>query len=158
MLRYYNTRKFKHPNPNDFIRIMEKVSGIQLDWFLRYFVNTTYTIDYEVVEMRGKEVILRRNGGMPMPIDLTVILKSGEVKRYYIPLDLMLGIKSEDNTFNGFTASSPWHWVHESFSIPINEHPSEINHVQIDVSNRMADVDRTNNLWPRPMKAKEIYK
>lgn len=158
MLRYYNTWKFKHPNPNDFIRIMEKESGIQLDWFLRYFVNTTYTIDYEVVEMRGKEVILRRNGGIPMPIDLTVILKSGEVKRYYIPLDLMLGVKSEDNTFNGFTASSPWHWVHESFSIPINEHPSEINHIQIDVSNRMADVDRTNNIWPRPMKAKEIYK
>src|SRR5690606_13773473 len=29
MRRYYNTWKFKHPEPNDFIRVMEKASGIQ---------------------------------------------------------------------------------------------------------------------------------
>ncbi|HFC00357.1 MAG TPA: M1 family peptidase, partial [Phaeodactylibacter sp.] len=31
MLEYYNTWKFKHPNSNDFIRVMEKVSGLELD-------------------------------------------------------------------------------------------------------------------------------
>ena len=36
MLRYYNTWKFKHPNANDFIRVMEKQSGLELDWYREY--------------------------------------------------------------------------------------------------------------------------
>ena len=30
--RYYNDWAFKHPTPNDFIRVAEKVSNINLDW------------------------------------------------------------------------------------------------------------------------------
>ena len=32
LLKYFDTWKFKHPNSNDFIRIMEKQSGLELDW------------------------------------------------------------------------------------------------------------------------------
>ena len=35
MRRYYNTWKFKHPDAADFTRMMEKESGIALDWYLR---------------------------------------------------------------------------------------------------------------------------
>ncbi len=30
MRTYYNSWKFKHPEPNDFIRVMEKASGLQI--------------------------------------------------------------------------------------------------------------------------------
>jgi aminopeptidase N len=33
LLAYYNTWKFKHPNANDFIRVAEKVSDIELEWY-----------------------------------------------------------------------------------------------------------------------------
>jgi aminopeptidase N len=42
---YYDTWKFKHPNPNDFKRIMEKQSGLELDWYLEHWVGTVNTID-----------------------------------------------------------------------------------------------------------------
>ena len=34
------------PNANDYIRIMEKRSGLELDWYKEYFVNTTHSPDY----------------------------------------------------------------------------------------------------------------
>src|SRR6185312_9901121 len=40
LLEYYNEWKFKHPNPNDFIRIAEKLSGIELQWYKEYWINT----------------------------------------------------------------------------------------------------------------------
>ncbi len=33
LLEYYRQWKFKHPNPNDLIRVAEKLSGLQLDWY-----------------------------------------------------------------------------------------------------------------------------
>jgi hypothetical protein len=75
ILRYFDTWKFKHPNSNDFLRIMEKTSGLELDWFNEYFINTTKLIDYGIrtVERPNRQetkIILERLDLMPMPVDL----------------------------------------------------------------------------------------
>src|SRR5690606_1657403 len=46
--RFYHDFKFKHPTPNDFKRSAEKISGMQLDWYLIDFAQTTNTIDYGI--------------------------------------------------------------------------------------------------------------
>ena len=51
MKRYFNEWKFKHPNPTDLKRIMEKESGLELDWYWEDFVGTTKTIDYGIKEV-----------------------------------------------------------------------------------------------------------
>ena len=48
LLRYYKEWAFKHPTPNDFIRVAEKVSGAELDWYLTDWTQTTNTIDYGI--------------------------------------------------------------------------------------------------------------
>ena len=48
---YYNEWKFKHPQPNDFRRIAERVSGIQLQWYLTDWTQTTNKIDYAIEEV-----------------------------------------------------------------------------------------------------------
>ena len=48
LLEYYNEWRFKHPNANDFIRVAEKVSGLELEWYKEYWVNSTKTIDYAI--------------------------------------------------------------------------------------------------------------
>ena len=53
MLNYYNTWKFKHPNANDFIRVAEKTSGLQLQWLKEYWVNSTKTIDYGLNDIQA---------------------------------------------------------------------------------------------------------
>jgi hypothetical protein len=51
LLEYYNDFKFKHPQPNDFRRVAERVSGIQLKWYLTDWTQTTNTIDYGIKEV-----------------------------------------------------------------------------------------------------------
>jgi len=79
--KYYQDFKFKHPVPNDIKRTAEKVSGMQLDWYLTDWTKTTNTIDYSIKEVVAAEtatkVTLERIGLMPMPIDLLVIYKDG---------------------------------------------------------------------------------
>ena len=48
ILKYFNSWKFKHPTPNDLLRIMEVESDMELDWFFEHWVNTLHHIDYEV--------------------------------------------------------------------------------------------------------------
>src|SRR5690606_22117881 len=124
MRRYYNTWKFRHPEPNDFIRVMEKVSGLQLKWYMNYWVNTTKKIDYGVknVISRGDKTLItiERHGDFPMPIDLVVTLKDGSKHLYYIPLGEMLGGKEiEDKTIQR-TDLVPWPWVNPTYTLDVS--------------------------------------
>lgn len=155
MLQYFETWKFKHPTPNDFFRVMEKVSGLELDWFKEYFVHTTHKVDYEVENILGKIALLRRIGNMPMPLDITVTTHDGKQYQYYVPLDLMRGNKKGDRFFSQFKIKEDWHWTHPTYNLTLNQDISEIKKLEIDVSNRLVDVDRKNNFYPRPMMVKE---
>src|SRR5690606_3948481 len=46
--RYFHDWKFKHPTPNDFVRVVEKVSNMELSWYLEQWIETTNTIDYGI--------------------------------------------------------------------------------------------------------------
>lgn len=149
MRRYFDTWKFRHPEPNDFIRVMEKTSGIQLHWYLRYWINTVKTIDYSIQSVvpdnDGALVTLKRIGEMPMPIDLVVTLKNGTRELYYIPLNEMLGGKQvEDRSMQRYDLDA-WPWVNPTYTLRIEHPASDIERVEIDPSLRMADVDRDNN-------------
>src|SRR5690606_32716034 len=89
--RYFKEWAFKHPTRNDFIRVAEKVSGLELDWYLNDFTRTTNTIDYGVKSVEGKTVTLERIGLMPMLIYLTVTYTDGTAADSYIPLQMMRG-------------------------------------------------------------------
>lgn len=149
MRRYYNAWKFRHPEPEDFIRIMEKVSGLQLAWYLNYWINTTKRIDYNVktVVATGDEtlVTLERIGEFPMPIDLMVTYKDGSKELYYIPLNETLGNKPvEDKNVQRYDLQA-WPWVNPTYALKIKRRADEIASVEIDPTLRLADIDRKNN-------------
>jgi phage FluMu protein Com len=148
MKLYYNSWKMKHPEPNDFIRVMEKVSGLQLHWYLRYWINTTKRIDYaisSVIEKDGITLVdLQRVGEFPMPIDLIVTLKDGTKELYYISMNELMGSKpSEVKTKRAIVES--WPWVNSNYTLKINRKSNEIESIEIDPSQRMADINRKNN-------------
>ena len=96
---YYNQWKFKHPTPNDFIRVAEKVSGAELGWYLIDFGQTTNTIDYAVKTIEDNTATLERIGLMPMPIDAKVTFADGTTKMVHIPLRMMRWVKpNAENT------------------------------------------------------------
>lgn len=148
LLEYFRLWKFKHPTPNDFMRVAEKSSGLELDWYKEYWINSTKTIDYAIDslwEEGGKTKIrLSRVGLMPMPVDLELNFKDGSKEVHYIPLDLMYGEKpSEDGSTR--KVYEPWRWTHQVYTIETNRKLVDITKAEIDPSLRMADIERKNN-------------
>ncbi|WAC09607.1 M1 family metallopeptidase [Dyadobacter pollutisoli] len=151
MKRYFNEWKFKHPNPTDLKRIMEKESGLELDWYWEDFIGTTKTIDYGVKEVfsnGGKtEVVLERIGQMPMPLDVVVSYRNGTQENFYIPLEIMRGEK-EEKLYSKTTLMPDWGWTYPQYSFTIDKNPADIEAIVIDPSRRMADIDPDNNVYP----------
>jgi hypothetical protein len=149
MLEYYRKWHFKHPDVDDFMRVAEKTSGIELDWYKEYWVNSTKTIDYGIDSLweEGGETRIRikRIGKMPMPIDVMLTYKDGSKELAYIPMYLMFGAKAnEDTSVNRLTFES-WKWTHPTYTFGVKKRLSQIRSLEIDPSQRMADVERRNN-------------
>jgi hypothetical protein len=150
LLDYYNAWRFKHPNVNDFIRVAEKRSGLQLDWYREYWVNTTKTIDYgidSVFEQDGATRIrLKRTGKMPMPVDVLLSFKDGTKEMHYVPMYLMFGEKPAEDTSVTRKLYDAWKWTHPLYEISTKRKLQEIIRIEIDPSQRMADTNRKDNL------------
>lgn len=148
LLTYYNTWRFKHPNPNDFIRVAEKVSGMELDWYKEYWINSTKTIDYSVGDITLSDnktaITIKRLGKVPMPIDVLLTFKDGTQELHYIPLNLMYGEKPSENSLPR-TVHPEWRWTHPDYSFTTTRAIKELKSIEIDPSMRMADLNRTNN-------------
>ena len=156
LLDYYDTWKFKHPNPNDFIRVFEKNSGLELDWYKEYMVNTTHYIDYALDTIvlnrkyKGASIELSRIGKMPMPLDVLVETQAGKKYMYNIPLQIMRGAKPKDDAgIDGYTVVEDWPWTNPTYSLKVPHKLVDIKKITIDPNTGMVDVDRMNNVWPR---------
>ena len=149
LLEYYKQWKFKSPDPDDFIRIAETQSGINLDWYKGYFVNSTKTIDYSIdslwEEGTSTNIRLRNIGLMPMPIDVKISFKDGSTEWHYIPMYLMFGEKPAEEGQENRKVYSSWKWTQPRFQISSSRKLTDITSVEIDPSYRMADLDRRNN-------------
>ncbi|PKG41916.1 M1 family metallopeptidase [Psychroflexus sp. MES1-P1E] len=143
--RYFDEWKFKHPTPNDFIRIAEKVSGAELSWYLNDWTRTTNTIDYAIkgvsVEPETTLVTLERVALTPMPIEIKVDFKGGTSELYYIPLRIMRWTKPDATNIE-----EDWAWAYPTYTLEIPTAQYEIEKIEIDPSGLMADVDRENNV------------
>lgn len=135
--KYFKDFAFKHPTPNDIIRTAEKISGLELDWYLIDFGQTTNTIDYGVKAVKGNKITLERIGLMPMPIDLTVTYTDGNTENFYIPLQMMRGEKPTSATL-----ISDWAWAYPTYTFTVSK---PVARVQIDPKEAMADINKANN-------------
>jgi len=154
MLDYFNTWKFKHPNVNDFIRVMESASGLELDWYKEYFVYTTKSIDYAIGEVKAQGqstlVYLVRKGQMPMPLDVVVTDTKGKSTTYYIPMEIMRGEKERETTKkNQWKVMNDWPWTHPYYQLKIDLPIDGIQKIEIDPSKRMADIFQLDNTFPK---------
>jgi len=149
LLEYFRKWRFKHPNPTDFIRVAEDVSGLQLDWYRTFFVNTNKTIDYAIDSLwdeKGKmKVRLKNNGTMPMPLDIEFQFKDGSREMGYVPQYLMFGEKQNEDPAIKRTVGEPWKWTHTYYTFEIDRKLTDLKKVEIDPGQRMADMERRNN-------------
>ena len=147
---YYDEWKFKHPLPNDLRVIAERVSGIQLQWYLTDWTQTTNRIDYAIEAVnateKGTEIHLERKELMPMPQEVLIQFKDGSMDLHYIPISLMRGEK--ENTYDlPWTQEKDWTWANPKYSFTIDQPKENIEAIVLDPSNLMADIDKSNNYY-----------
>ena len=151
--RYYNEYAFKNPTPNDFIRIAEKVSGMQLQWFLNEFMETDHTADYAISKVEGKgnktEVTLKRMGRLPLSIDLWVTDKAGNIRYVYVPLRMTYAEKP--NTYPAYprTVLPAWGWGNPTYTFTLDMPLEDIKSITLDPENKSVDTDKENNSFSK---------
>jgi hypothetical protein len=121
----------KHPQPSDFFRTMENVSGRDLDWFWRGWIYTTARLDQSVDSVIAGDsttrVVLgsRREMVMPVEVKLTWSDNTTEVRR--IPIEMWnLGPS------HGFTVAN---------------RGRRLTRVEVDPRRAYPDMVRDNNTW-----------
>ena len=142
--RYYEEFKFKHPTPNDFKRIAEKVSDLELEWYLNEWTRTPHKIDYGIdVSSLGDErvITLKRKARIPMPIEVVVSFEDGSSEMYYIPNDLLYGYKTFGDDVYLMEA---WNWASTEYEFTVQGN-KRVTKVEIDPSKRIADVNQMDN-------------
>ena len=149
--RFYQEFAFTHPTPNDFKRIAEKVSGIQLEWYLNDWTRTTNTIDYSIKKVTAigeqTEIILERIGAIGMPIDLGVLYKDGSRAVHYIPLQMMFGEKPPLAGVSEWNVEKDWAWARPIYTLVLDVPLDKISQLRIDPTDLMADIDLSNNVF-----------
>ena len=142
--RYYNEFKFKHPTPNDFKRVAEIVSDLELEWYLNDWTRTTNKVDYDLnlFEKDSRDLSIKRIGRIPMPLEILVSFRDGSTAMYYIPIDLMQGNKTFDNDI---IILEPWSWVNTDYVFKIQGNKKVLK-IEIDPSKRLADVNQLKNI------------
>ncbi len=90
---YIRRWAFKHPQPADFFRTMEEVSGRDLDWFWRGFFFTTSALDQSVETVTqaadsSAQIVLRNLGAAVMPVELELGFADGTTRSIELPVEI----------------------------------------------------------------------
>jgi hypothetical protein len=164
--RTYSQRwMFKHPTPADFFRSMEDASGVDLDWFWRGWFYSTDVNDIGIKSVKkyhtniigdnvnfiedkteglgfgakkGKdskyhyEITYNKPGGLVMPIIVQFTYKDGSSERKVYPAQIW---RYNDKEITKVFSTS-----------------KELSKITIDPKQETADVDTSNNNWPKESK------
>jgi hypothetical protein len=131
-LREYVRRwTFKHPQPADFFRTVENVSGRDLDWFWRAWVYTTARLDQAIDSVTTTAdtvfIHLSNRGEMVLPVTLELRYTDGSAEMRELPVEMW-------NLGSRFTARVTT--------------TKRVTGVVIDPRGTYPDIDRANNRWP----------
>ena len=155
LLIFYDEWKFKHPTDLDFMRIAERVSGMELGWYHQYMLNRIELPDLAIdtvfsTSANETMVVLGNHSIFPMPVDV-VVEDTNNNKRYFtIPVNLMRKAKQSDLKGINWTPLPAWNWVHPYYELLIDMPKERIRSIHIDPSARLADLNPADNTWPQP--------
>lgn len=150
---YVHQWKFAHPYFEDFRNSVIQHTKVDLNWFFDQWIESSKTIDYKVKSVKKGtlpdeyEITFERIG-MQMPIDFSVT-----------SLDSTFHFHIPNNWFEKKTAATilprwiGWDKIKPTYIAKVVI-PGGIKNVQIDPTNRLADVNMLNNSFKLPIKYK----
>ena len=146
MRRYFKEWSFKHPGPHDFKRVVERESGLELDWYFQDMMHTTNAVDYQVsgVQVQNDSAVIQlaRLGDMAMPQDLTLTWDDETTTSVHIPLVMMRGHRALGE---GEILGDDWPWVDPNYELTLPTAGKRLKSVELNASGIVADVHPENN-------------
>ena len=146
MRRYFKEWSFKHPGPHDFKRVMERESGLELDWYFQDMMHTTNAVDYQVsgVQVHNDSAVIQlaRLGDMAMPQDLTLTWEDGSTTAVHIPLVMMRGHRAMGD---GEILGEDWPWVDPNYELALPTGGKRLKSVELNAAGLVADVHPEND-------------
>jgi hypothetical protein len=129
---------FKHPGPADFFKTMEDVSGRRLDWFWRewFLENPHFDI--------GIDTVAHRQSG---DID-SVAIRFRNFAKGVLPIRARFTF-SDGSTQDVTYPAEVWSTNPLYYDRVYEFKGKKLTKVQLDPTNRVVDVDKSNNVWPR---------
>ncbi len=92
MREYVRRWQFKHPQPADFFRTIENVSGRDLDWFWREWIFTTARLDQAVDSVTASHdttfIYLSNRKEMVLPVSLELRYADGSKETRELPIEM----------------------------------------------------------------------
>ncbi|RBW56573.1 M1 family peptidase [Tenacibaculum sp. E3R01] len=160
---YAKRWKFKHPTPADFFRSMEDASAMDLDWFWRGWFYTTDVTDIGVKDVKKYYTTEGPNNSVNFVQDKTEGLSFDSKKNpkskyhyeitYNKPGGLVMPIIAEftykDGTKERKTYPAQIWRLNDKQVTKIFSSDKEITNITIDPDLETADVDTSNNSWPK---------
>lgn len=129
--RIFAEYAFKNLSVNDFIRLCEEESGQKLSWFFDQWLFGDGQFNYAVAGVRGDTIQLQNRGAIKVPADVQVDYCDG---------------RQEILSWDGQK-------IREEITL---KNKSAVRRVVIDPGEKLLDIDRTNNVWPRRLHLKVV--
>lgn len=125
MHQYFETWKFKHPQPKDLRKIIETVSEKDLSWFFDDLINSTKKLDYKIVsyyktQNETYDIIVKNTGEIKAPVAICGI-KNNKLKALV--------------WYDGFEGK-------QYLGFP----PGDYDYFAIDHQQKMPEINRKNNI------------
>ena len=164
---YSQRWKFKHPTPADFFRSMEDASAMDLDWFWRGWFYTTDVTDIGIQSVKKFQTKTGENDTVEFVEDTTAGLsfakKDANSKFHYEitynkPGGLVMPIIVEFTYKDGSTERKTypaqiWRYNDKEITKTFSSE-KEITNIALDPDLETADVDTSNNSFPRKEQTK----
>jgi aminopeptidase N len=136
---YVRRWAFKHPQPADFFRTMDDVSGADLSWFWRGWFLETGTLDQAVegltyTEAGRPQATFINRGELVMPVEFKVTYDDGTEETRRLPVEVWFYTNR---------------WVAEWDSAG-----RTVGSIRLDPRELLPDVDAGNNTWTAPEPAR----
>ncbi len=157
---YSKRWKFKHPTPADFFRSMEDASAIDLDWFWRGWFYTTDVTDIGIKGVKKFYTSKNKDGSVNFNEDTSIGLGfSNKHSKYHyeitynkpggLVMPIIVEFTYKDGTKEKKTYPAQiWRYNDREIS-KVFSSDKEIESILIDPNLETADVDTSNNSWPK---------
>ena len=156
---YIRRWTFRHPQPADFFRTVENVSGRNLDWFWRDWVFTTARLDQAVDSVTGTPGRGRSAGsaghGSNMRGEAPATLPAATGSRVYLSnrremvMPAELKLTYDDGTSEVVRLPVEIWNLGSRFTYAVPANGKRVVGAELDPRRVYPDVDRGNNVWPR---------